>query len=166
MKTKLLRTAVLLAGLIGSTAALAAPTYVYVGSWDVYGGPDWSNLDAPIYTGQQAAALIFGGTAGEYAISTVDSSVANINNMAWLDQIYIGLASFGESYFVDSNQNGLYDISGDTSAYVQDNAFGGQYINYAFRLQDNGTQVPEPISLALVGLGLFGIGAVRRRRAV
>jgi len=79
-------------------AAFAAPAtanaaLVYVGSWDVSSGPSWSGSppNGPLaYTGQEAAALLFGGNASDYQISTIDNLVANINNKAWYDTIGYG----------------------------------------------------------------------------
>lgn len=64
-----------------STSATAA-TYVYVGSWHVGDGPDFRD-NPPTYTGQEAAVLLFGGVAGDYAISTIDNQVSDINHMAF-----------------------------------------------------------------------------------
>ena len=64
----------LLVGAVGQVKA----DYIYIGSWEVDQGPSWTTVP-PIYTGQEAAALLFGGSASNYAISTVDSNPANIN---------------------------------------------------------------------------------------
>lgn len=166
----------MLVGLTASAAALAVPSYV--GKWNVFSGPPWDTAPPPpTYTGQQAAALLFGGLPSDYAISTVDETVANINHKAWVHILGKGftdvtLNQVAENHAVDTGNPG-YDELGDTSAYVQDNGntqdvgfLTPPFINYAFRINDNGNQVPEPMSLALVGLGLFGIGAVRRRSKV
>jgi len=153
---------VIAAMLLGaSLSAQAVP--VYVGSWDLYNsaGPSWSTFTVPTYTAQEAAAKIFGGFATDYVISTAGSNPSVINHMAWLDQIYIGVGKFGESYRVDSNNNGIYDVSGDTSAWVKDNACCNTYFNYAFRAPTN---IPEPASLALMGLGFAGLATTRRRK--
>lgn len=143
-------------------SASAAPTFV--GQWDLYNstGPYWSTLTVPTYTAQEAAAVIFGGNASDYVISTVDSNAANINFSAWLDQIYVGVGLFAQDYRVDGGTLGVYDYVGDTSAWVRDNGFGGQYINYAFRIDQN--DVPEPGVLALLGLGMLAFAASRARK--
>src|ERR1700733_3455175 len=66
--------------------------YVYVGSWAVDNGPVWYQNVEPVYSGQSAAALLFGGSATDYVISTVDSKVADINFETWTDGYSIGAA--------------------------------------------------------------------------
>lgn len=66
---------------------LAANAFVDVDEWNVgmSSAPIWSTSgsNAPLaYTGQEAAALLFGGLREDYAISTVDDNPGNINNLA------------------------------------------------------------------------------------
>jgi len=146
---------------LASTQAQAA---TYVGSWEVDDGPSWTT-DPTAYTGQAAAALLFGGTASDYVISTVDSNPADINGLTWVstwggacDYNFPCGTQVADNYVV--TENGLYVNPGDTSAYVADWAVGSQYTNYAFFV---GT--PEPATWAMMMLGLGLTGAFLRRRA-
>ena len=68
----------------------------------------------------------------------------------------------GAVTMADSNHVAISDGGGCTSGY------GGGYVsteNGGFRLIGEQVAVPEPGSLALFGLGLAGLGLVRRRRA-
>jgi hypothetical protein len=158
--TKNLLAAAILAG--AAASAFATPTYV--GSWDLFSGADYYDKP-PTYTAQEAAALLFGGLASDYLISTLGDNAALINGMAWYDQYVDGPSIFAQNYREDHGVLGQYDTRGDTSAMVMDNANGWGLINYAFRVERS-ADVPEPLSLGLMGLGLAGLAAARRRKPV
>lgn len=170
---KFLLAAVAICGLTGT--ANAATTFV--GSWDVYNAaaPMWSDgtyaPNGPLaYTGQEAAALLFGGVASDYVISTIDATVANINNKAWYDQIGVGGGLFAENY--NNKYLGQYygpssnTIPGAASAFIRDNLSGQGKINYAFRVTTGA--VPEPATWAMMigGFGAVGASMRYRRRKV
>jgi hypothetical protein len=164
---------VLAATMAGS--AIASPTYV--GSWIVGNGPLWT--DNPLsYSGQEVAALLFGGAPGDYSISTVDSNPLNINNLTFLDgwgdtQYLLNPQSETFKLQTGSGYNDPQVLGSSYSAYVLDHTCfnryndpaedcagdGTQYVNYAFR-----NDVPEPGMLGLLGLGLAGLAGLRRRR--
>jgi len=164
-----------------ATAGAANAALVFVGSWEVDDGPNWQ--DVPLaYSGQQAAALLFGGQASDYQISTVDNKVADIDHMAWYSIFGFtappdGGAKLAQDYSV-KGPGGLYeDISpaksqdNAASAYVMDNAGGAGFTNFAFR--EAAAAIPEPAAWALILTGFFGMGAslraskrLQRRRAV
>jgi hypothetical protein len=153
-----------------SVAALAAPSSaatVYVGSWTVSEGPHWSTVPTA-YTGQEAAALLFGGSANDYVISTISNVVAQIDHLAWVSTwggACGGAQPCGTKVAEDFeiSTGGLYATPGDTSAYVDDWAYGSAFRNYAFRVD---SAVPEPASWAMMIGGLALVGASLRRRSV
>ena len=178
--------------LLGAAAALAvttvagaagAVTYTYVGSWHVGDGPVWTSNPA-VYTGQEAAALLFGGVASDYAISTVDNLVADINFMAhvdgWADSQFL-TGTVAQNYSLDTGGGGYNSNPGYQSAYsayVLDHSCSNRYgdpagvcdpgepgLNYAFRVDG---AVPEPATwaLMLMGFGLTGLLLRSDRRRV
>jgi hypothetical protein len=155
-----------------SAAALAAgaadaATYVFVGSWQVDEGPSWTVVP-PAYTGQEAAALLFGGVASDYAISTVDTNPANIDFQSWVS--VWGAGGFADCpgfpcgrkvpQGVVTSTGGLYQNPGDESAYVFDWAVGPEFTNYAFK-----AVIPEPGTWAMLIAGFGLVGWASRRRA-
>jgi hypothetical protein len=159
IKLKLLAAATLA---IASTVASASATYV--GSWQVDNGPEW-NSSSVAYSGQDAAALLFGGSASDYVISTVDSNAADINGKTWVSTwggACGGAFPCGTQVADTFSQNtgGLYLTPGDTSAYVTDWAVGSQYTNYAFKI----SAVPEPTNVVLMLAAVAALGTQLRRR--
>ncbi len=107
----------------------------YVGSWAVSDGPSRSPVP-PVYSGVEAAALIFGGNAADYRISTNGNSTATINDSAWMvgwgDPNTYGNTPAADDLHLDAGAAG-YQGTGDYSAYVLDHSgvFRNK-INYAF----------------------------------
>jgi PEP-CTERM motif len=166
MRKRLLAGTCIAIALSAAGYAPADATLVYVGSWEVDQGPSWTVVP-PAYTGQEVAALLFGGSASDYVISTVDSNPADINGMDWVSTWgggpcggFFPCGTLSPDDFVVT-ENGDYENPGDTSSYVDDWAVdteGFTFTNYAFR------NVPEPLTLSLFGAGLAGAAAMRRRR--
>lgn len=159
--------AAFLAGTFAVSSTFAAP--IYVGSWTV-DQEDYTGENRA-YTGQEAAAHLFGGSAADYFISTVSADVSGINHLAWVSTwggacggAYPCGTKVAEGF--SSNPGGLYTDYGITSALVQDWAIGPQFRNYAFLANDLAAAVPEPESYVMLatGLGLMALMARRRRK--
>jgi hypothetical protein len=144
---------------------------IYVGQWEVDDGPSWGS-EPLANTGQEVAALLFGGIASDYAISTLGVDALTIDNMAWYSVLGLdGGLKFAENYVTlgSTQLTGYYysggafnsgDANEAASAYVDDNAIGSRYTNYAFV-----STVPSPATLALFGIGLACLGWSRSIRA-
>ncbi len=160
---------------LGVSAMNSAGAQTYVGSWDLanvgggYGGPYVWTADPTVYNAKEAAAVLFGGVASDYVISTVDSNPMDINHLAfvdgWGDDQYL-FNPQSESFSVGTHYNSDHTNTGlvTYSALVVDHApfDGGSFVNYAFRVDG---MVPEPGAYAtLLGLGVTGAGALLRRR--
>ena len=122
-------------------AGTASAAYVYVGSYNVADGQVWTT-DPLCYTAQEAAALVFGGAATDYAISvnanTTDSSTITFS--AWVD-------GYGDPTYINSpgpqnfKSHTNYDTFGAFSAFVADHVDNrfystgtGPRYNYVWRL--------------------------------
>lgn len=157
-----------------SVSFAQAATYTFVGEWSVHGSgaPDWLDpayeaTNGPLaYTAQEAAALIFGGSASDYVISTVDNNPLNVNFSAWYAVLGYQGTVFAQDYSnkfegqyygpLDSFNSG--NPNNAASAYVRDYFVAGS--NYAFRV----TPVPEPENMALLLAGGAVVGFARRRK--
>jgi len=151
---------------ISAVSAADATTYTYVGSWFVDQGVWWTD-NPPVYSGQEAAAFLFGGSASHYAISTegVDPSMINFKAFydGWADPYTCG-------YNGPCAQNMHVDVDNDgyESPFATDAAFSALVSDHGLHLQNFAfiaTPAPEPASWAMMlgGFGLIG-GAMRMRR--
>jgi hypothetical protein len=143
---------------------------MFVGQWEVDDGPSWGSQPLAS-TGQAVAALLFGGSASDYSISTLGVDALTVDNMAWYSilglegghkfaQDYVASGSTqAPSYYYSGGAFNPGDINEAASAYVNDNAIGSRYTNYAFI-----STVPAPATLALFGIGLAGIVCSRQKR--
>jgi len=123
-----MRKLTLLVSLLASALvpASANAALEYVGSWSVYDSraPQW-NYNYPgwrAYTGQEAAAYLFGGSPNQYVISTAGTDVADVNYKAWYDVIGVGGAEFAHDY----NNKYLNQLYGPTDSY---NCCGQAFVN-------------------------------------
>jgi hypothetical protein len=152
-----------------SVMSAAHASVVYVGSWSVDQGQNWYDPNPPAFTGQEAAAFLYGGSASDYIISTIDSLVANINNMTWISTwggacggSYPCGTQVAENFSVTTG--GFYLTPGDTSALIHDWAINDathDYRNFAFRV----SAVPLPAGFPLLAAGVGLMGLVRKRKA-
>ena len=107
----------------------------YVGSFLVADGPLW-NTNPDVLSGVEAAALIFGGSPSDYAISTNPNTTdpSTITHTAWASVWGTECAEVAEDYSLDLGAPGYNDPAEESaavSAYVDDWCFDGQ-ANYVW----------------------------------
>lgn len=162
--------AVTLAITILMCGSALAQSFQFIGSYAVSDGPDWTT-NPPVYSAQEAAALLFGGSASDYAISTNSntSDPGTITHTGNYDGWGAACQVRPEGFKLDVAPPGYADPGGaDTSfsAYVSDH--GCDQINYVWRVAGSAA-VPTLSEWGLVALtallALFGVVSVRRRLA-
>ena len=185
MKQALLAVLAICGLALGAEPASAA--LILKGSWILGDGP-YQGFNPPVYSGQTAAALLFGGTASQYEISTVDTNPLDIDNMAWADTEGATAPAKVAQDYSHSDCGGTYACGGQgetaTSAYVLDHTCNNRlsdlqapcdntqdgdlpqpstsYVNYAF-FDTDAVAVPESSSFLLIGTMVVGFGLLRRR---
>lgn len=161
---------------LGALSLCPASAQVYVGKYSVEDGAPWAT-NPVCYTPQEAAALLFGGVASDYAISTKGDDPALIDHMGWEDgwgntsHCMDDGGNLGTPVAEDFKVGANYDPvhpnppSPTTfSAYVHDHG-DSTSINYVFRVSSAPVSVPEPGCVALLAVTcLSGAGLLIRRR--
>lgn len=144
----------LLSALMLCSSVASAQTYV--GSFRVSDGPNWTT-NPPVYSAQEAAALLFGGSPADYAIS-IDPSTTDPNTIThtayyseWGTE---GCPVFPEAERFDDGAPGYNDPGGDgtaLSAYVEDNCVLAPNTNHVWRLPPVVAPVAPPVMVPTLG---------------
>jgi len=141
-------------------------TYTYVGSYRVSDGGFWGD-NPPCYTGQEAAAFIFGGNPEDYVIS-IDPNTTDPNTItftAYLDGWGELITEYAQDYKLDLPPAGYELPSGsptNRSAYVADHVDYSK-INYVWLATPHNV----PVSNWALGIGILliaGFTILRFRR--
>lgn len=105
----------------------------------------------------------FGGTSGG-TFTGLSASAYDSNTLTSASDLALFTAAFiGDTITLDLDASGASNGSGAGNLILQfiTNAGATGTVQYAY---DNGVTVPEPGMLAIFGVGLIGLGAVRRRQ--
>ena len=178
----------LIVGKIYTDTITAGLQWQYVGELDLGAGPQWNdaNADGTITTGDfadalnglEAASMLFGLSMNDIAVAAFPSGFivnsinigdAVVNHLAWYDSFWasndpnrpaIGRGNEGLTANAAGDAN-LYDAQGDVSAFVSDRSMSNEIISYVFKT----VAVPEPSTLGIFALALFGLSMRRLKKA-
>lgn len=110
--------------------------------------------------GDTGNATVLNGKLGNFG------ALASVNGVDAADVFNLALGSFGDLSGPPNNQMVRFNASQDTQP-LKDLTFAGGTADTGGTHNGsmNFTQVPEPASLAILGLGLLGFAGARRRKA-
>ena len=142
----------------------------YIGSVDLADGPAQA-LKPTTYNGFEIANMFFSTEIGnsQIALSSndyFDYLFFNSNDISGFVNHLANYDSFGSNGqlvelagdVVTENAGGLgYDAVGDISAFVNDRAAQGFYMNHVFKAVSSSVSVPEPSTIAIFSIALIGL---------
>jgi hypothetical protein len=144
----------------------AGATYTYVGHFNCNDG-SWWDTNPPCYTGQEAAALIFGGNPEDYVTSTSTSETdpSTITFTCWCCGWGTGQVEEPQDYKVDVPPSGYQFPEGENmaiSAYIDDWTVDND--TYVWKVSKSVPVSKWAIVLGFSLIGLFVAVRFYRRR--
>jgi len=103
----------------------------------------------------------FGGSVdGDTVAGTI--LIASGGNVAWDGSEILTFGGLGDGQLRVSLSDEVFNVGGGLN-FTPGRAYGAS-VDVTFKLLANATEVPEPLTIGLLGMGLVGLGVAARRR--
>ena len=101
-----------------------------------------------------------------WSSTNLPATASAVNNYTDYDYTLTGFIALTAAQWSQFSADNVLNVSWKNTSDVDAYALGGaDYVSFTIEGRDVAAAVPEPTSLALIGLGLAGFGLARRRKS-